>query len=165
MNGYLFPKENTQLLTQILLQVISNGEVSSPARNIASVGRDTAKNMMVSEAVEGYVVLLENVLKLPSEASAPKPASEISSKLKEAWQWNLFEAFSDQSYLNRTLRSESFLNKIEEQWNITHKANYKSEISSDESFLYEIWEEQRNIDRMRATRRIEEEEVSVYESS
>ena len=53
------------------------------AHNIASIGRGTVKNLMVQETVEGYTLLLENVLKLPSEVAPPKAVIEIPSKLKE----------------------------------------------------------------------------------
>ncbi|KAE8685128.1 putative UDP-rhamnose:rhamnosyltransferase 1-like isoform 1 [Hibiscus syriacus] len=72
VNGYIFPKENIRVLTQIILEVIPNGKLSPLARNIASIGRGTVKNLMVPETVEGYAFLLENVLKLPSEVAPPK---------------------------------------------------------------------------------------------
>lgn len=87
MNGYIFPKDNIRVLRQIILEVISNGKLSPLARNIASVGRSTAKNLMVSEAIDGYATLLQNIIKLPSEVAPPKAVSEISHHVKEQWQW------------------------------------------------------------------------------
>ncbi|KAL5160889.1 hypothetical protein HKD37_07G018293 [Glycine soja] len=67
VNGYLFPKDNIRVLRQILLEVISKGKISPLACNIASIGRSTAKNLMASEAIDGYASLLQNILRLPSE--------------------------------------------------------------------------------------------------
>ncbi|KAJ6344063.1 hypothetical protein OIU76_005736 [Salix suchowensis] len=71
VNGYLFPKENLKVLTQIVLQALSKGTLSPSAHNIVSMGKNTAKNFMVLETVEGYATLLENVLELPSEVAPP----------------------------------------------------------------------------------------------
>lgn len=59
MNGFLFPREKIRVLTHIILQLILNGKLSPVARNIASVGKGTARNLMVAETVEGYASLLE----------------------------------------------------------------------------------------------------------
>ncbi|KAM3340584.1 hypothetical protein P3S68_028218 [Capsicum galapagoense] len=48
VNGYLFPKENVKVLAQIMLQVVSNGELSLLACKAASVGQHNARNLMVS---------------------------------------------------------------------------------------------------------------------
>ncbi|KVH97278.1 Glycosyl transferase, family 1 [Cynara cardunculus var. scolymus] len=121
INGYLFPKENIKALTQIMLQLVSKGRLSSLAYNIASFGKHTAKNMMVLESVEGYASLIENVLNLPSEVASPRAVSEIPSNIKTEWQWHLFEAIADRKYVNRTLRIYHFLNKVEKRWNRTLK--------------------------------------------
>ncbi|XP_040954206.1 uncharacterized protein [Gossypium hirsutum] len=156
VNGYIFPKENIKVLTQIILQVISNGKLSPLARNIASIGRETVKNLMVQETVEGYAFLLENVLKLPSEVAPLKAVAELPSKLKEEWQWNLFGDF-----LNFTLedRSANFLNKLEEQWNHSRREKFGSLIAVDDSFSYEIWEEEKRTHILDTKRRREEQEL------
>lgn len=145
-------------MTQILLQVISNGKLSPLACNIASIGRETVKNLMVQETVEGYAFLLENVLKLPSEVAPLKAVAELPSKLKEEWQWNLFGNF-----LNSTLedRSANFLNKLEEQWNHSRREKFGSLIAVDDSFAYEIWEEEKRTHILNAKRRREEQEVRI----
>ncbi|XP_040930578.1 uncharacterized protein [Gossypium hirsutum] len=156
VNGYIFPKENIKVLTQIILQVISNGKLSPLARNIASIGRETVKNLMVQETVEGYAFLLENILKLPSEVAPLKAVAELPSKLKEEWQWNLFGDF-----LNSTLgdRSANFLNKLEEQWNHSRREKFGSLIAVDDSFSYEIWEEEKRTHILDTKRRREEQEL------
>nr|KJB24631.1 hypothetical protein B456_004G154300 [Gossypium raimondii] len=156
VNGYIFPKENIKVLTQIILQVISNGKLSPLARNIASIGRETVKNLMVQETVEGYAFLLENVLKLPSEVAPHKAVAELPSKLKEEWRWNLFGYF-----LNFTLedRSANFLNKLEEQWNHSRREKFGSLIAVDDSFSYEIWEEEKRTHILDTKRRREEQEL------
>ena len=157
MNGYLFPKENIRFLTQTILEVVSNGKLSPLARNIASIGKRTAKNLLVLEAIEGYTSLVENVLKLPSEVKTSKAVAEIPSKLKEEWQWQLFESVSDSTYLNRTLRSHKFFEEIEKTWNRTQTQSYGA---VDETFLYSIWEEENLIEMSNTRKRREEELVS-----
>ncbi|KDP28542.1 hypothetical protein JCGZ_14313 [Jatropha curcas] len=159
VNGYLFPKENIRVLTQIILQVISKGKVSPFAHNIASIGKGTAKNLMVAETVEGYASLLENVIKLPSEVAPPKAVVHIPSKFKEQWCWHLFEVFLNSTYEDRTSRSSRFLNMVEEQWNHSQKGSSGSIASNDESFSYEIWKEEKNNLILNARKRREEEEL------
>ncbi|XVF80160.1 hypothetical protein PTKIN_Ptkin15bG0048400 [Pterospermum kingtungense] len=156
VNGYLFPKENIKVLTQIILQVISKGKLSPLARNIASIGRGTIKNLMVQETVEGYTLLLENVLELPSEVAPPKAVIEIPSKLKEEWQWNLFE-----DLINSTVedRSSKFLNKLEEQWKHPRRERFGSLIAMNDSFIYDIWEEEKKMHSINTKRRREELEL------
>lgn len=160
MNGYLFPKDNCKVVTQIVLEVISEGKISSLAHDIASRGRKTAKNLLVLEAIEGYASLLQNILWLPSEVSPPKAVSEISPNLKEQWQWHLFGAAPNLTYQNRKARSDAYLDKYEEQWN--HPQKSRSSITvADDSVLYRIWEEEKNIQMTITRRRREEEQVRL----
>ena len=161
MNGYLFPKENLKVLTQIVLQAISKGTLSPLARNIASMGKNTAKNLMVLETVEGYATLLENVVELPSEVTPPKAVSEIPPKLKKEWCWHLFKAFMNSTHEDRTLKSSRYLKTVEEQWNYMQKESSGSIAATNDSFSYDIWEEERNIMMLNTRKRREEEEVSV----
>lgn len=160
MNGYLFPRENIRVLSQIILQVIPKGKLSPLSRNIALLGKRTAKSLMVAETVEGYASLLENVLKLPSEVSQPKAASEITPKWKEKWLWSLFEAVSNSSYLDRNLRSYTFLDAFEEQYNHTEQQKLNSITGTNYSFIYSIWEEEKNAEMANMKRRKEGEMVS-----
>ncbi|CAI9270571.1 unnamed protein product [Lactuca saligna] len=105
VNGLLFPKENIKALTQITLQVVSKGKLSSLATNIASTGEDTAKNMMALDSIEGYASLIENILHLPSEVASPREISEIPSDIKTKWQWHLFEAIEDREYIMKARRA------------------------------------------------------------
>ncbi|GMI66802.1 hypothetical protein like AT4G01210 [Hibiscus trionum] len=156
VNGYLFPKENISVLTQIILQMVSKGKLSPLALNVASLGRGTVKNMMVRETIEGYTMLLENVLKLPSEVAPPKAVMEIHSKLKQEWQWNLFVHLR-----NATLedRSYKFLNELEEQWKHSQRKNLGLLIAMNDSFSYEIWEEEKKMHSINMKRRLEEREL------
>ncbi|XP_076910531.1 uncharacterized protein LOC143568206 [Bidens hawaiensis] len=158
VNGYLFPKENIKILTQIMLQLVSNGKVSSLSRNIASVGKHTAKNMMVVEAVEGYVSLIQNVVNLPSEVASPKAISEIPSNLKTEWQWRVFEAVADNTHVNRTMRVDRFLNEVEHRWTHTQKESF-GDVSSDDTFLYSIWEEEKSIQTAMVKKKREDGEL------
>ncbi|KAK8565752.1 hypothetical protein V6N13_020831 [Hibiscus sabdariffa] len=156
VNGYLFPKENISVLTQIILQMISKGKLSPLALNVASFGRGTAKNMMVRETIEGYTLLLENVLKLPSEVAPPKAVMELPSKLKQEWQWNLFVDLQ-----NATLddRSSKFLNELEEQWKHSQRKKLGLLIAMNDSFSYEIWEEEKKMHSINMKRIREEREL------
>ncbi|XP_010522929.1 PREDICTED: uncharacterized protein LOC104801379 [Tarenaya hassleriana] len=159
VNGYLFPKENLKALTQIVLEVISKGKISPMAQNIALMGKTTVRNMMARETIEGYATLIENVLKFSSEVAFPKNVKEISPKLRDEWQWGAFEAFLNISHGNRTARSYEFLVKVEEQWNRTSGSNIKFGAVNDDSFVYEIWEEERHLQMMNTRKRREEEEL------
>ncbi|XP_071735917.1 uncharacterized protein [Rutidosis leptorrhynchoides] len=158
VNGYLFTKENINTLTQIMLQLVSKGRLSSLTRNIASMGKHTAKNMMVLESVEGYASLIENILKLPSEVALPKPVSEIPSNIKTEWQWHYFEAIEDCKYVNRTLRIYNFLHKVESRWDRTQKESSQV-IQTNDTFLYSIWEEEKSIQTAIAKKRREDSEL------
>ncbi|KAG6402676.1 hypothetical protein SASPL_134878 [Salvia splendens] len=143
VNGYLFPKDNMRALIRILLQVVSNGKLSVSARNVASNGKHAAKNLMVSESVDGYASLLENILMLPSEVALPLAAKSIPNKLKTEWRWSLFEAISDiHSPSKDTVES---VDKIEKLFDHATGENSVSLISPNETFLYSIWEEQKNM--------------------
>ncbi|KAH8516887.1 hypothetical protein H0E87_005016 [Populus deltoides] len=159
VNGYLFPKENLKALTQIVLQAISKGTLSPLARNIASIGKSTSKNLMVLETIEGYATLLENVLKLPSEVALPKAVPEIPPKLKKEWCWNLFKAFLNSTHEDVTLKSSRYLNKVEEQWNHEQGESTGSIAATDDSFSYDIWVEEKNILMLNTRKRREEEEL------
>ncbi|KAI7740114.1 hypothetical protein M8C21_010332 [Ambrosia artemisiifolia] len=158
VNGYLFPKENIKVLTQIMLQLVSKGKLSSLARNIASTGKHTATNMMVVEAVEGYASLIQNVVNLPSEVASPRAVSEIPSNFKAEWQWRFFEAVADSTYVNKTKRIYQFLNKVEYRWKHNVKESF-ADISADDTFLYSIWQEERSIQTAIAKKRREDGEV------
>lgn len=141
-----------------MLQLVSKGSLSSLARNIASMGRHTAKNMMVLESVEGYASLIENILNLPSEVASPRPVSEIPSNIKTEWQWQFFESIADRKYVNRTSRIYNFLHKVEYRWNRTPKES-SAYIQTNDTFLYSIWAEERSIQTAIAKKRREDSEV------
>ncbi|KAG7994590.1 hypothetical protein I3843_01G065500 [Carya illinoinensis] len=160
VNGYLFPKENTKVLTQMVRQVFLKGKISPLARNIASIGRSTARNLMVLETVEGYASLLLKVLKLPSEVASPGDVAEIPPKFKEKWQWHLFEVASNLTYsTDRTLRSHTFLDKFEQHWNHTQRERFGDAKAANELFVYNIWEEEKQIAMANARKGREEEEI------
>lgn len=116
---------------------------------------------MVSETVEGFASLLGAVLKLPSEAAPAKAVVEIPSRLKEKWQWQLFEGVSNFTFLSRNGKSSAILDRFEKQWNHTQKGRPGSPIASDESFVYDIWEEEKHTVMANIKRRREEEEVRL----
>lgn len=158
VNGYLYPKENIRALTQILLQVMGNGKLSPLARNVASIGKHTAKNIMVSDSIEGYSLLLENVLQFPSEVALPQAISVIPQNLKEEWQWHHFESISDQTYLDKIRKGYTYLDELEKQWN-NSQGGSSSTVTTTEAFLYSIWEEEKFIQIINTRKRREDEEL------
>ncbi|KAK3024254.1 hypothetical protein RJ639_043630 [Escallonia herrerae] len=159
VNGYLFPRENIRVLTQIMSNMVSKGKLSPLAHNVASIGKRTAKNLMVSETVEGYASLLENVLKLPSEVAFPPNVSEIPLNLKAEWQWHSFEAIAVSEYPNITLRIYKSLDRVEKQMNHTQRETSGSMTPPEEIFVRAIWEEEKSLALANTGRRREEEEL------
>ncbi|KAL6534773.1 hypothetical protein OROGR_013448 [Orobanche gracilis] len=157
VNGYLFPKEDTRVLTQIASQVVSNGKISLLARNIASIGKLTSKNLMVPESVEGYSSLLENILDLPSEVSIPQSAKHIPVKLKTEWQWHRFEAVAGTDF--RCRAGTEFLDEAEKQFNHHDGENSMASVGTNVTFLYDIWEDQKYIDIITMRKRKEDDEL------
>lgn len=158
VNGYLFPKDDIKVLTSIISKVVARGKLTPLAHQVASIGKGTATNLMVAEAVEGYASLLENILRLPSEVAAPKPVAEIPSQFKNEWQWNILNVVTDARFGSRNASSHLFLEKIEELWN-HKKADSPNKSAKDEEFLYTIWEEQKQTDFIIARKRREDDEL------
>lgn len=159
VNGYLFPKGNIRVLTQIIMQVASKGKISPLARNVGSIGKHTAKNLMVLESVEGYASLIENVLKLPSEVASPQSVLEIPSNFKTEWHWRLFEDVEGATHVNRTSRTCDFLDKLEDEWNRTRRDSSDTLSAIDETFVYSLWEEQKSIEMTKTRKRREDDEL------
>ncbi|XXG89937.1 hypothetical protein AAC387_Pa12g1822 [Persea americana] len=160
VNGYLFPKEDISMLTQVLFQVISKGQLSLLAQNIASIGKRHAKNLMVSETIEGYALLLGNVLKLPSEVANPKAIVDIPLPLKKEWQWHLFEEILDFKYPYRIFKNFSILDKVEKLWNPAPMEGYPNVSGTvDQAFFTTNWEELKSTEIENARKRREEEEL------
>lgn len=157
MNGYLFPKEDIKVLSAIISKVVTRGRLSPLAHNVASIGKGTAKNLKVMETIEGYVSLLENILKLPSEVAVPKPAAEIPSKYKNEWRWNILNLIPDATYRRRNV--SMYLDKIEELWTHNKTDIAVSTSAKDDDFLYSIWEEQKQMDIAYTRKRREDAEV------
>jgi hypothetical protein len=59
------------------------------------------------------------------------------------------------------LKSSRYLKTVEEQWNYMQKESSGSIAATNDSFSYDIWEEERNIMMLNTRKRREEEEVSV----
>ncbi|KAI3693411.1 hypothetical protein L6452_33246 [Arctium lappa] len=159
VNGLLFPKEKIEALTEITLRVVSDGKLSSLARDVATTGKNNAKNLMALESVEGYALLIENILNLPSEVAAPRAVSEIPSNLKTEWQWHLFEAIPNRKYVNRTSAIHHFLNEVENRWNRTLKEESSGSIPANDTFVYSLWEEEKRNQIMKAKKTREDDEL------
>lgn len=148
------------VLTQIMFQMVSNGKLSLIAQNAASVGKLTAKNLMVSETVEEYALLLENILTLPSEVAVPLVAKNIPMKLKAEWRWHPFETITNTHSPSKT--STKYILEIEKQLNHTDGENSEALNPSNDTLLYTIWEQQKYIDMANMRKRREDEEVSDF---
>lgn len=159
VNGFLFPKENIRVLSQIVMQVVSNGKLSLLALNAAVIGRQTAKNLMVSESIEGYVSLLENVLNFPSEVASVQSVLEIPSNLKAAWLWHPFEHIRNLSVHDNTKRINRFLDKFERQWNHPQRDGSVPTALTGENFVYTIWAEEKSIQVAYMRKRREDAEL------
>ncbi|XP_020517679.1 uncharacterized protein LOC18425470 isoform X2 [Amborella trichopoda] len=159
VNGFLFPKENIRVITQILRQALSNGKLSPLAKNVGSIGKGNARNLMASDAVKGYADLLQNVLKLSSEVMLPKTISEIPQNLEE-WQWNLVEDMESLIYWNKSTNGSDFLYHIEELYyrDVVEGSNNTSKVI-DQVFSLTDWEEEKSIEMVNAKRRREEEQL------
>ncbi|KAI4364708.1 hypothetical protein MLD38_020764 [Melastoma candidum] len=159
VNGYLFPKNDFKTLRRVLVQAISKGKLSGEAEKIAANGKHGALNLMASETVEGYATLLKIILRLPSEVISPKDVTEIFPESKEGWKWRLFENVSKATYETRYFRSETFLNKVEELWNLTQRERLSSPTAVGDSFFYDIWEDERYNELAASRKRREEQEL------
>ncbi|XP_047340923.1 uncharacterized protein LOC124944655 [Impatiens glandulifera] len=156
VNGYLFQKDNINDLTRTLGEVESEGKLSPLARKIASVGRQTAKNLMALEAVEGYTLLMEKILKLPSEVAACRSISDIPMKLKGEWQWNLFGSTAEETHV-KTMR---FLEKIDGISNLTRLGDSRGQaVPLDERLMRLIWREEKYLEMAYMRKRREDEEL------
>ncbi|KAK3161319.1 hypothetical protein QOZ80_1BG0075630 [Eleusine coracana subsp. coracana] len=159
VNGLLFPRKNIAVLSQVLLRAMSNGNLSVTGRKIASAGKAHAKNLMASESIEGYAVLMENVIKFPTDVLSPLSASDIPLALKQEWKWHLFEDVKHLFHANESLTGSKILHKLEEEWHINQierRAVSTSKIS--EAFSAIAWEEQRENEILEMKRKMEEEE-------
>lgn len=148
-----------EVLTDIMSQLVSNGKLSLLARNAASIAKRTAKNLMVSESVEGYASLLENILVPPSEVAVSRAAIQIPTDFKDEWQWRHFEAIDARSP-EKSGKIYKSLDKMEKEFIRTHKDNSPDLITMNNTFSYEIWEEQKYVDIATMRKRREDEEVS-----
>ncbi|KAL8138481.1 hypothetical protein V2J09_004482 [Rumex salicifolius] len=158
INGYIFPKDNIQELTDILLHVVSRGKLTPLASNVATLGKEIVRNLMVSDAVEGYAMLLENILKLPSEVAPARAFSEIPAKNKKEWKWRIFKTIHGATYKNRSLSSSAYLEKMEPQ-NNSQAGNNTLSLEEDEAFIHQIWEEEKQSVMVYAGKRREDEEL------
>lgn len=150
---------------QIVLEVIREGKISPLARNIGLMGKAAVKNMMALETIEGYAVLLENILKLSSEVASPQDVQTVPPKLREGWSWHLFETLMNASPHNKTARSYEFIANVEGRWNHTPGEAIKFEVVNDDSYVYEIWEDERYLQVINSKKRQEDEEVSISDAS
>lgn len=139
---------------------MSNGKVSVSGQKIASAGKAHAKNLMASETIEGYAVLLENVVKFPTDVLSPLTAGEIPLALKKEWKWHLFEDVKHLHLMNTSLSGYKILQKLEQEWHsnqMEHSPLNTSKIS--DAFSAIAWEEQRANEVVDMKRKMEEDEV------
>lgn len=150
-----------RVLTQIMLDVISKGKISPLARNIASIGRTTSKSLLVSETIADMPICFRIFsgfhLKLLFLGQHQKSLPILKSNgsgiyLKQCQILHIKIAHQEVTHLD----------KYEEQWNHPQKSRYSVTVADNDSFLYRIWEEEKNIQMAIARRRREEEQVNLY---
>jgi len=115
---------------------------------------------MASETIEGYAMLLENVIKFPTDVLSPLTAGEIPLALKQEWKWHLFEDMKHVYRVNGSLSGYKILQKLEQEWHsnlMEHPPVGTSKIS--EAFSAIAWEEQRANEVMDIKRKMEEDEL------
>ncbi|XP_010241635.1 PREDICTED: uncharacterized protein LOC104586175 [Nelumbo nucifera] len=83
----IFKKNDPDTLLRAFFLLITNRKLSKFALTVASSGRLLAKNMMASECIASYALLLENILHFPSDALLPHPISQLQG---HSWEWNSF---------------------------------------------------------------------------
>ncbi|ONM40371.1 glycosyl transferase family 1 protein [Zea mays] len=160
VNGLLFPRKNIGMLAQVLLRAVSNSKVSLSGQKIASAGKAHAKNLMASETIEGYAMLLKNVVKLPTDALSPLTADEIPLALKQEWKWHLFDDVKHLHRVNTSLSGYKILQKLEQEWHSNQMENSSlSTKNINDAFSAIAWEEQRVNEVMDIKRKMEEDEL------
>ncbi|KAJ3671055.1 hypothetical protein LUZ60_008481 [Juncus effusus] len=151
VNGYIYPQENMGALTKIISQTLSEGQISLFAKRVALIGQNHAKNLLASQTIQGYIDLLENVIRFPSETRKPNPGIGIPDKLRNQWQWGLVGDFREAVYLE-----ERVLGEVEKEkgqsGNFSSKGDYEALAAVD-------WEEEKRIEMATIKRRLEEEEL------
>uniref|UniRef100_A0A2P2MFY1 Uncharacterized protein MANES_07G093200 n=1 Tax=Rhizophora mucronata TaxID=61149 RepID=A0A2P2MFY1_RHIMU len=85
-HGIFFARHNSESLMMAFSLLVSDGKISKFAQDVASFGRQLAKNMLASECATGYARLLEILLSFPSDALLPGSVSQLQQKV---WEWNL----------------------------------------------------------------------------
>ncbi|XP_078429041.1 glycosyl transferase family 1 protein [Wolffia australiana] len=153
-NGYIFPKKNIAMITEILSRAVYNGQLSPAAENIGSNGEEQGKNLMVAESVEGYAYLLERLIKLPPEVASPKTAQEILLKFKKSWLWHLFE---DLTPGDGRRKLGQVLDRLESQWNDSHYEASSGALA--EAFSPIDWAEEKEISKQNTLKRLEDDEL------
>ncbi|XP_073119613.1 uncharacterized protein [Henckelia pumila] len=153
VNGYLFLKKDMEDLTEIMFQMVSNGNLSNLARSAAWKGSLAAKHVMISEGIQGYASLLENIIILPSEVAVPRAVEDIPNDIEIEW---IFDNSESTEYTDPT---NEIIDGIEKQFNSKHKENTMVSIAANDSVLQVIWEEQKQIDAHKMINSIEEEEL------
>ncbi|XP_075488054.1 uncharacterized protein LOC142527203 [Primulina tabacum] len=157
VNGYLFLTEDIKGLTEIMFQMLSNGNLSLLALKAALNGKQTAKHIMVSEGIRGYASLLENIIILPSEVAVSRAVEDIPTEIQIEW---IFDSSESTEYTDPTNEiTKRFLDEVEKQFNSKHKENTLVSIAANDSVLRVIWEEQKQSDTDKMINSIQEEEL------
>lgn len=166
IHGLLFPVGNIQMITEAMSLAITNGRLSVLARKIASAGRLHARDLMVSDVIEGYSTILENVLYFPSEVGIPRHVSEIPWAIKGPWQWQLMgkpiPSISDAEYNKQPLKRSSVVFQVEEFWRKgprTEDSMLNNSSIKEDSFYFIDWKQEKAIQMAEDTERREQEEL------
>ncbi|KZV38029.1 hypothetical protein F511_25255 [Dorcoceras hygrometricum] len=156
VNGYLFPEKDIKGLREIMFQMVSNGNLSLLAQSAALNGKHTAKHIMVSEGIQAYASLLENIMILPSEVAVSGAATDIPTEIQIEW---ILDSIGSTESTDPTKENWTwFLDEVEKQFNNKHKENAWLSSAANDSVLHVIWDDQKQIDTDKMIESIEEEE-------
>nr|GMC80048.1 Phosphatidyl-myo-inositol mannosyltransferase [Ipomoea batatas] len=155
VNGFLFPKKDVKVLTKIMGRVVFNGKLSRVARNVAFTGQHIALNLMVSKSIEGYALVLENIIKIIVPPGGVAAMYQAPKFLVPRQKWLLSETVT--KYVSRSFRTHSFLNKFEKQFNPIQTESSMDEM--DHIIMNHFWDEEKDLQIANSIKEAEEEEL------
>nr|GMC89454.1 Phosphatidyl-myo-inositol mannosyltransferase [Ipomoea batatas] len=145
--------EDIKVLTDVMARVVSNGKLSRLAQDVAFSGEHIALNLMVSKSIEGYALILENIM--PPGVEAKSLAVRVPKFLVPKWKWLLSETVNE--YVIRSFKTHSFLNKFEKQFNPIQTESSMDEM--DHIIMNHFWDEEKDLQIANSIKEAEEEEL------
>ncbi|KAK8949715.1 hypothetical protein KSP39_PZI005761 [Platanthera zijinensis] len=107
IHGFVFHPHDIDTLASAFSLLIEDKRLSSLARSVAYEGRSLAENMLASDSIIDFAILLESILQFPSDSFLPEPVSKIT---QQTWAWDLLE---NENHKNNDFQQHEGL------WNLT----------------------------------------------